>query len=157
MKKIKKVTFETLKSHIFFPPISTPFFALLGSFFPMGLIGRSIQILTTFCHFLHFFRSIYPNLAPLPPKNQFYPNLASTKNPLFCKISIFFIFFYPDPPLSIFWIQSRPTKIKKLQKSEMYRYLDPKKIKSGDFRKKKLKKMKKIKKWKKSKKWPSRP
>ena len=34
----------------------------------------------------------------------------------------------------------------------MYRYLDPKKIKSGDFRKKKLKKMKKIKKIKKTKK-----
>jgi hypothetical protein len=116
MKKIKKVTFETLKSHIFFPPISTPFFALLGSFFPMGLIGRSIQILTTFCHFLHFFRSIYPNLAPLPPKNQFYPNLAPSKNPLFCKISIFFIFFYPDPPPFHFLNPIPTNKNKKIAK-----------------------------------------
>ena len=96
-KKNKKVTFGTPKTHPKFPPISTPFFALLGSFFPMGLIGRSIQILTTFCHFLHFFRSIYPNLAPLPPKNAFLPNLASTKMSLFSFFSTFFIFFHPNP------------------------------------------------------------
>ena len=86
-----------LKRSSFFPPISTPFFALLGSFFPMGLIGRSIQILTTFSDFFIFFRSIYPYLAVSTPKNPFLPYFAVSKNPLFCKISIFFIFFYPNP------------------------------------------------------------
>ena len=140
-KKNKKVTFGTPKTHPKFPPISTPFFALLGSFFPMGLIGRSIQILTTFCHFLHFFRSIYPNLAPLPPKNAFLPNLASTKMSLFSFFSTFFIFPLPTPPLpppfSFFRIPIPNNHDKKI---ELYRYLDPKKINFGDFRKKNFKK-----------------
>ena len=143
------MTKKCSKSHPKFPPISTPFFALLGSFFPMGLIGRSILILDTFCHFLLFFRSIYPNLAPSPPKNAFLPYFAPTKMSLFAIFSTFFIFSHPDPPSPPFFIFESPipnnriAKIKKWQKSKMYRYLDPKKIKSGDFRKKNWKKWKK--------------
>ena len=112
-KKTQKVTFGAFRTHHFFPPISTPFFALIGSFFPMGLIGRSIQKMTTFFDFCYIFRSIYLNLAPLPPKNQFYLNLAPTKISLFSFFSTFFIFFHLNPlPFSFFSIQSRQTIIK---------------------------------------------